>query len=105
MTTPTDLVRKGRSKEAFEAVLKEGSSREADQAFHNEVQPLLQNFISKAQAQIEDMVSDIVDGKFPNSRVEYAVMRYKPMSMTDEEFLEGLYDPYDKWLRSTRIAG
>lgn len=102
MKSPKELVLEGRSKEAFETVL--GSSREADQAFYNEVKPLLEKFLSIAQAHIAETITDIADGKFPNSRVEYAIMRYKPLSMTDEDFLEALYEPYYKWVRNVKVG-
>jgi hypothetical protein len=104
MKTPVELVREGRSKEAFEAVLKESSSREVGQAFTNEVQPLLENHLSRARVEIVELFTNIMDGKFPNNRVQHAVMRYKPLSMTDEQFLEALYDPYEKWVKTTTIG-
>ena len=103
MSDPIKLAREGRSKEAFDMVLK-SASREADQAFEHEVKPLLQGYLSEAQAKIADTFTDIMDGKFPNSRVEYAIMRYKPLDMTDEEFLEELYRPYEKWVTSVRVG-
>ncbi len=104
MTTPTDFVHQGRSKEAFEAVLKEGSTREAEQAFVHEIQPLLEEYLSKARVQILELFTDIMDGDFPNNRIQYAVMRYKPLSMTDKQFLEALYKPYSKWVTTTTIG-
>jgi len=82
---------------------KQAAVREADNAFQKELLPrLFEPVLERAINDIQGLFHDIDEGKWPNNQIEYAVMRYKPLSMTDEEFIEALYDPYSKWLNKVR---
>jgi hypothetical protein len=71
--------------------------REAESAFDKELKPYFQDLLNVAWKGISRIIDDIDEGRWPDKRLEYAVMRYKPLSMTDEDFREALFDSYMKW--------
>jgi len=67
---------------------------EAQQAFFYQLQPLLKNELEAARQRMHKLMSAIVHDKWPSTRVEYGVMRYKPLSMDAAEFRNELYGAY-----------
>jgi hypothetical protein len=103
--SPAELAQRGLVREAYDQVLagngtKTADSREGEKAFNQELATHLEVILDEAQSEIAKIMDGIInEGKWPNSRLEYSVMRYKPLSMTDEEFREELYEPFMAWRR------
>jgi hypothetical protein len=82
--------------------LDEGTPREAQSAFDREVVPrMLAPALGQAKKAIMKVMMDLDDGKWPDKKIEYAVMRYKPGTMSDEDFIEGILSAYSDWASKT----
>jgi hypothetical protein len=79
-------------------VAEAATPREAQSAFDREVVPrMLEPALAQAKKAIMKVMMDLDDGKWPDKKIEYAVMRYKPGTMSDEDFIEGILHAYSDW--------
>jgi hypothetical protein len=79
-------------------VVEASTPREAQSAFDREVVPrLLEPAMAQAKKTIMKVMMDLDDGKWPDKKIEYAVMRYKPGTMSDEDFMEGILSAFSDW--------
>jgi hypothetical protein len=80
------------------------ASREALNAFDSEIAPMLEGMLDATHEKIAEVIEHIGEGQWNQvpKKLEYAVMRYKPLQQTEKDFLNGIYDAYDRWLRTHR---
>jgi len=75
----------------------------AEKAFEYELLPWLANQIGAVlKNTLDKQMLGIQKGKWPDSRLEYAVTRYRPLDETPEEFLEDVVDYYLDWRRGLK---
>jgi hypothetical protein len=102
---PEELAKRGLVKEAYERVLTgdEGKVASAEKAFESELLPWLAN---EVQAMLKDKLDKkmlaIQKGQWPDSRLEYAVTRYRALDQTQEQFLKDVVGYYLAWRRDLR---
>ena len=76
-------------------------SGEAYTAFDDEVYPrVIKSIMEKAKKEISEEMLKISNGKWPSPNVEYSVLRHKPMTMTNEKFIDDIISAYIDWTSS-----
>ena len=78
------------------------SNREATAAFQKELGPYFDKLVDKAVDQATDTFTEIMDGKWPSSQLKQMVLRYKPPAVSEEDFVEALYDLFSGWADKKR---
>lgn len=100
-----ELAEEGRVSEAFDLVLAgktAGNLREAESAFDKELKPYLMEMIHAAWKKVGHLMDEIDTDNWPDERLKYSVMRYKPLSHTEEQFTQAIVSAYIKWVSKAR---
>lgn len=73
------------------------SSSAVSQAFYQELRPWLVFQIEGMIKDLDKKVLGLKKGKWPKANMEYSVTRYRPGSMTHEDFMGELEKQYLRW--------
>jgi len=74
----------------------DGEAAVEDAFFYEMYQKFIRQELDKFFKNLDQTLLKIQHGEWP-PKMEYKVMRYKPMGMTDQEFREHLVDEYLSW--------
>ena len=75
---------------------------EAQSAFDKELKPYLMEMVQAAWKKVSHLMDEIDTDNWPDERLKYSVMRYKPLSHTEEQFTQSVMDAYIKWASKAR---